>query len=126
MKQENLAENGNLLAMPVIRAAAVQFEHAPADKARNFGKIDSFVAKAAEARVRILAFPECCITGYWFIRNLSRQQLGELAEGVPEGPSTRKLIGLARSTGITIGAGLVERDGERFYNTYVVALPDGQ
>ena len=27
---------------------------------------------------------------------------------------------------MTIGAGLVESDGDRFYNSYVVAMPDGQ
>src|SRR4029078_6949930 len=32
---------------------------------------------------------------------------------------------LARTHKVTIGAGLVERDADSFYNTYVVALPDG-
>src|SRR6478672_5417273 len=112
--------------MAVLRAAAVQFEHSPGDKQRNFAKIQAFTARAAEAQVRVLAFPECCLTGYWFLRKLSRDQLQGLAEPVPDGPSTRQLIDLASSSGITIGAGLVERDGEKLYNTYVVALPDGQ
>jgi predicted amidohydrolase len=52
--------------------------------------------------------------------------LVELAEPVPGGASTRRLVGLAREHGMTIGAGLVEVDGERLYNTYVVAMSDGQ
>src|SRR5581483_8737302 len=38
---------------------------------------------------------------------------------------TWAVVELAREHGLTIGAGLVERDGDAFYNTYVVALPDG-
>ncbi len=74
-----------------IRAASVQFEHAAGDKAANFEKIRHFAREAAAQQVEIVAFPECCITGYWFLRNQSRGQLLDLAEPVPEGPSTRAL-----------------------------------
>ena len=109
-----------------IRVASVQFEHSAGDKEANFRKIRHFVREAAERRVEIVAFPECCITGYWFLRNLSREQLDALAEPVPGGPSTRALLALSREHGMTIGAGLVEvdRDG-LLHNTYVVAMPDG-
>ena len=63
-----------------LRAAAVQFESLPADKDANFRKIETFVAQAAAQGVRLVIFPECCITGYWFIRNLSVEQLAALAE----------------------------------------------
>jgi predicted amidohydrolase len=109
-----------------IRSAVVQFEHGNGAKQQNFAKIESFAAAASQQKVQLLAFPECCITGYWFIRKLTRQQIAELAEPVPGGPSTRRLLALAKQHGMTIGAGLVESDGERFYNSYVVAMPDGQ
>ncbi len=109
--------------MDTIRAAAVQFEHAAGNKEANFAKIEAFARQAAAQGVRILAFPECCITGYWFLRNLTREQLVELAEPVPNGSSTRRLMALAKRYGMTIGAGLVELDGQRLYNTYVVAMP---
>lgn len=111
--------------MTAIRAAAVQFEHAAADKAANFAKIEAFAERAARESVAILAFPECCVTGYWFLRNLAVGELRALAEPVPDGPSTRRLLDLARRHGMTIGAGLVEADGDRLFNTYVVAMPDG-
>src|SRR5258706_11503802 len=91
-----------------LRVAAVQFESLPGDKNANFRKIESFVDQAAAQGVRLVVFPECCITGYWFIRNLSVEQLAALAEPIPDGPSTRRLIGLARRHGVTVGAGLVE------------------
>ena len=37
-----------------------------------------------------------------------------------------RLLALAREHRMTIGAGLVESDGERLFNSYVVAMPDGQ
>jgi predicted amidohydrolase len=109
-----------------IRVASVQFEHAQGDKAANVATIERFAAQAAARQVEILAFPECCITGYWFLRNLTRGQLLALAEPVPDGPSTRALLGLSRQHGMTIGAGLVELDeAGLMHNTYVVAMPDG-
>lgn len=110
-----------------VRAASVQFEHAAGDKAANMGKIDRFLDKAVNQKVQLLVFPECCITGYWFLRKLSRQNLIDLAEPVFDGPSTQALKKRAQETGIVLGAGFVEIDkkGELF-NTYVVAHPDGK
>jgi predicted amidohydrolase len=109
-----------------LRSAAVQFESRQADKDANFKKMEHFIASAAVQGVRLIVFPECCITGYWFIRNLTVRELAAIAEPIPDGPSTQRLIALARKHGISIGAGLVE-NGRRglFHNSYVVALPDG-
>lgn len=109
-----------------LRVASVQFESAPADKDANFRKIETFATRAAQQGVRLVVFPECCITGYWFMRNLSVAQLGALAESIPAGPSTQRLRALAQKLGLTIGAGLVEDGGGGvFHNSYIVALPDG-
>ena len=109
-----------------IRVASVQFEHSAGNKDANFGKIRQFVRQAAAQRAEIVAFPECCITGYWFLRNLAREGLVALAEPVPEGPSTQSLLELSREHRLTVGAGLVEMDqAGLMHNTYVVAMPDG-
>jgi predicted amidohydrolase len=109
-----------------IRVASVQFEHAAGDKHANFVKIRQFVQEAAARQVEIVAFPECCITGYWFLRHLTREGLLALAEPVPDGPSTQALLQLSRESGMTIGAGLVELDSAgSLHNTYVVAMPNG-
>jgi predicted amidohydrolase len=109
-----------------IRVASIQFESVASDKEANFRKIETFTAQAVERGVRLVVFPECCITGYWFIRHLSLDQLGALAEPIPAGPSTQRLMALARRHRITLGAGLVEAASDGgFHNSYVVALPDG-
>ncbi len=109
-----------------LRVASVQMEHTDGDKQANFAKIEKFTAEAAAQNAQLVVFPECCVTGYWFIRNLSTPQLAELAEPIPDGPSTQRLRDLARRHSITIGAGWVESTAAgAFHNTYVVALPDG-
>ncbi len=109
-----------------ITVASVQFESAPGDKAANLAKIRTFVEAASNRNAQLIVFPECCITGYWFLRHLSRDELAALAEPVFEGPSSRCLISMAREFQMTIGAGFIEagQDG-KFYNVYVVAMPDG-
>jgi len=110
-----------------ICVAAVQIEHTNGDKAANRAKIAHFVEKAAQSGAEIVILPECCITGYWFLRDLSRSQLQELAEPVPGGRSSEFLGELASKYELTVGAGLVEitEDGT-MYNTYVVAMPNGE
>ena len=110
-----------------FRAAAVQFNHVPGDKAENLNTIVKFVHKAALQEVRLIVFPEMCITGYWHVRKLSREQINDLAEPVPDGDSTRKLLSWSADNNMTIGAGLIERgDDGQLYNSYVVAMPNGQ
>lgn len=113
--------------MENIRVAAVQFEHSPGDKARNLSRMAEFIERGAAEGVDLIAFPEMCITGYWHVRHLDRAEIGRLAEKVPDGPSTDFLLGQAKRFGMTIGAGLIEEavDG-RYFNGYVVALPDGK
>jgi len=112
--------------MKPIRAAAVQFQHLPGDKAANLDIMRAMTLEAAAEGVDLLVFPEMCITGYWHVRNLSREEIVELAEPVPEGASTQTLLQWSGETGMTIGAGLIEQteDGT-LYNSYVVAMPDG-
>ena len=113
--------------MNKIRAASVQFNHLPGDKAANMDRIRAFVAEAAAREVDLIVFPEMCITGYWHVRHLSRQEIAALAEPLDTGPSVRELLSLAARWNITLGAGLIEQAADgNLYNTYVVAMPDGR
>lgn len=111
--------------MEDLRVASVQFQHRPGDKQYNLDRIEHFVQQAAQHDVGLINFPECCISGYWHLRLLDRRALAELAEPVPSGPSTDQLLKLAAKFGMTISAGLVEREGERLFNTQVIAMPNG-
>jgi len=110
-----------------LKCGVVQFEHAAGDKAANLAKLTAIARQAHGAEVKVLAFPEMCLTGYWHARNLDREGWKALSEPVPDGPSTRALLSLAQQLDMAIGAGLVEQDAEgRLFNTYVVAMPDGR
>ena len=112
--------------MKRIKAAAVQFQSCPGDKDANLATIRGFVDRAAALGVSIVLFPECCITGYWFLRKLSRARIEEIAEPVFEGPCSQELLALSRQAGLTVCAGLVEiADDGALYNTQIVAMPDG-
>jgi predicted amidohydrolase len=109
-----------------LTAAAVQFEPVPADKRANLDKIAAFVDRAKQQNVELLVFPECCITGYWHLRNLTEEALRALAEPAVTGPSSAVLLELSRASGMSIGAGFVEiNTAGRMYNAYAVAMPDG-
>ncbi len=110
----------------IIKAATVQFHHAPGEKAANLDRMYSFCREAAEKGIQLLIFPEMCITGYWHIRKLSRPEIEKLGEPIESGPSVEKIRKWAADLSLIIGAGLIEQasDGS-LYNCYVVALPDG-
>ncbi len=112
--------------MRSLRVASVQFQHLPGDQAANLSVVRGFIESAHRDSVDLIVFPECCLSGYWHLRHLSHVELLDLAEPIPDGPSVSQVQQWSRETGMTIGVGLVERDGdERLYNAYFIAMPDG-
>lgn len=109
----------------ILRSGVVQFQHAAGAKDANFAVVERFARRAHAQAVKVLAFPEMCLTGYWHARHLDRAGWEALSEPVPEGTSTQRLLALARGLDMILGVGLVEREGDRIFNTYVVVLPDG-
>lgn len=113
--------------MDPITVAAVQFNHRPGDKRFNLDRLSALTTDAAGKGAQLIAFPEMCLTGYWHVRKLNREQCHDLAEKVDGGPTTAALLDLAKQHDVTIGAGLIERgDDGKLYNSYVVAMPSGQ
>src|SRR5215831_954165 len=111
--------------MRELRVAAAQFEARDGDKSYNLDVICHLARKARESGAELVSFHECSIPGYTFLENLSRDELTALAEPVPAGASVARLTAISRSAGIAIGAGLVEIDDGRLYNTYAVVTADG-
>lgn len=111
----------------MLRCGTVQFNHKPGDKAANMKVVERYAQAAHGSGVKVLAFPEMCLTGYWHTRNLDHDGWIALAEPVPDGPSCKAVSHLARLYDMAIGVGLVERaDDGRLFNCYAVALPDGR
>jgi predicted amidohydrolase len=110
----------------LTNVATTQFHHSPGDKASNLSRMRLLVDEASVAGVDLLVFPEMCVTGYWHVRHLDRKGVVSLSEPIPDGPTTRMLQSWADETGMSIGAGLIERTADDvLYNSYVVAQPGG-
>lgn len=106
--------------MKNLKIATAQFENKSYDKAYNLSIIEKLSKEAAEKGANIINFHECSITGYTFARNLSKQQMLDLAETIPDGPSVKALISIAKKYQITILAGLFEKDSaENLYKAHV-------
>lgn len=114
-----------LSTMREIQIATVQFEARDRDKEYNFGRIEALARQAVRQKAEIVAFHECSISGYTFLQELSRKEIHDLAEPVPDGPSTRRLCDLAKQLGVGLLAGLIEKDGDKLLNTYVAVSPEG-
>jgi predicted amidohydrolase len=108
-----------------IRIGAAQFEARDGDKEYNLGRIEQLATQAAAAGAEIVSFHECSITGYTFLQTLADEQIFALAEPVPDGPSTRRLVDLARKLKVALLAGLIEVDGDRLLKSYVAVAPEG-
>ena len=114
------------LPMEKLKIASAQFENRSGDKEYNLSVIDRLSAKAAAQGAQVIAFHECSVTGYTFARKLSKEQMLEVAERIPEGPSIQKLIEIARKNQIVILAGLFEKDEQdQLFKAYVCVDQNG-
>src|SRR5680860_387939 len=65
----------------------------------------------------LLVFPELALSGYQF---LSKDEVWELAEDIPSGPTIKALEKAVRGRDLHVVVGLAERDHDRIYNSAVL------
>ncbi|NEW83451.1 MAG: nitrilase [Mariniphaga sp.] len=112
--------------MDNFKIATAQFENKSGDKAYNLSVIEKLSGKVAKEGANVIAFHECSITGYSFARHLTREQMLDLAEFIPEGASILKLKEIAAKFDITILAGLFEKDKHNdLFKAYVCVDKNG-
>lgn len=91
-----------------------------------FGKKQDNIEKAVSmikgADADLIVLPEFFSSGYQFV---SKDEVAELSEPVPQGDTTGMLSELSAEKGIYIIAGLAERRGDNFYNSAIFTGPDG-
>jgi 5-aminopentanamidase len=92
----------------------------------EFGKVaenlDRIAAKLEHAEADLLVLPELCASGYQFV---SMDEVRALAEPIPDGATTKRLLDVAKRRQMVIVAGLPERAGTAYYNSAVVVAPQG-
>jgi predicted amidohydrolase len=106
--------------MDFINISTAQFENRSGDKEFNLSRIEYLAGKAAGNGSHVIAFHECSVTGYSFARHLSKEEMLDIAEFVPDGQSVRRLTEIAAKNNIVVLAGLFEKDEEqKLFKTYV-------
>ena len=102
-----------------MNLALLQYAPRYLEVARNLDQVEALLEKAD---ADLVVLPELFATGYFF---KSQHDLARVAEPVPEGPTTQRLLAWARTSGSTFVAGLAEEADGHFYNSAVVAGPKG-
>ncbi len=108
-----------------MKIAVAQFEPKDGDKKYNLSVIDKLTKKAKLNGADVISFHEMSITAYTFTKDLNLTEITDLAEEVPSGESTKQLILISKKYGIPILAGLVEKEKDKLFNTYI-CVNDGK
>jgi 5-aminopentanamidase len=108
--------------VPTWTVAGVQTDCRLADLPANREMLLAKLSAAADRGARLVVFPECVLTGYGFT---SRSELAACAEPVP-GPSVDAVSTRCQRLGVWAVFGLLERAGEKLFNTCVLCGPAGE
>lgn len=112
--------------MNPIKISTAQFENKSGDKNYNLQVIERLTEKAANEGSQVIAFHECSVTGYTFARKLSKKQMLDLAEPIPNGESTVRLTEIATKYDMVILAGLFEKDeNDNLFKAYICVDKNG-
>ena len=92
----------------------------------RFGEVEKNLGQVIDAidsiQADLVVLPELFSTGYQFI---SKEEVMELAEEIPSGPSCLKLIEFARRKKIFMVFGIAEKEGDKLFNSAALIGPDG-
>ncbi|MBW2537885.1 MAG: carbon-nitrogen hydrolase family protein [Deltaproteobacteria bacterium] len=86
----------------------------------NLARAEPLCEEAAERGAQLVVLPEFLPTGYVYA-----PEIWDAAEPA-DGPTVRWLIGQAKRLGVHLGTSFLEAEEEDFYNTFVLAAPDGE
>jgi predicted amidohydrolase len=102
-----------------MRAGFLQFSPLFGDVKQNVEKAVSMIlAQQAD----LIVLPELFSTGYQFI---AKEEVVDLSEPVPSGPTTQRLTALSKEKNCYIVAGIAERDGDAVFNSAILTGPEG-
>lgn len=106
--------------MQDLTVAAIQMNARLGQVQSNLAAHLRLARQAAAAGAELICFPELSITGHW-----CSGQVWQVAEAIPEGPSTQRLETLATELGVYLSFGLAERERGITFNTQVLLGPGG-
>lgn len=105
--------------MQTIRVAAVSM-NAPFDRLNQIlADVEGWCRRCADAGVELVLFPELLVHGH------CTPNTWELAESIPDGPSTKRLVELAKKYRLVLSIGLSEKEHDIVFNAQVLVGPEG-
>ena len=107
------------MSLRPFKLALVQMEVQPGQKRANLARAEVLIAEAALNGARVAILPETMSLGW------TDQSAFIGADSIPIGVSCQALMAMAKSSGLHICAGLVERDSDSIYNSAVLIDPAG-
>lgn len=105
--------------MQSIRVAAVSMNSFLGETEKNLARLGEFCRSAAADYADLVLFPELVVHGH------CTPNTWELAEAIPDGPSTRRLIEIAAKERLFLSVGMSEKERDIVYNTQVLVGPKG-
>lgn len=102
-----------------MRVGYLQFDPIFAEVKRN---LDRVAERLSRETCDLMVLPELFASGYQFV---SETEVRALAEPVPDGPTTQRLVEIARERNMHLAAGLPERGADGCYNSAVLVGPQG-
>lgn len=103
--------------------AALVVHRVTLDMSSNMETIRTELNKAANHGADLVLFPEAALTG--LVNNDDPSHDLPLVQAIP-GPTTDILGGLCSKRGVWLAIGLLERDGNKLYDSAVLIDPDGK
>lgn len=103
-----------------IRVAAIQINCEPGEVKRNLAHAETMVESAVKRGAELVLLPELMPSGY-----MATEKIWDSAETI-NGNSVKWLLSTAKRFGIYLGFSFLEAEGEDFYNSFVLANPEGK
>jgi len=104
-----------------IKVAGVQMDLEIKQNRENLDKLIRLLRTASGQGAKLVVFPECALSGFVFG---SRAEALPYMETIP-GPATDKVADACRELGVFTVFGLLEKDGEKCYNSAALIGPQG-
>jgi N-carbamoylputrescine amidase len=103
-----------------LLVAAVQMNCQPGEVANNLAHAETMITSAAKQGAALVLLPELMPSGY-----MATEEIWNWAESI-NGRSVKWLLSTAKRLGIYLGFSFLEAEGEDFYNSFVLASPEGK
>ena len=105
--------------MQTIRIAAVSVNSPLGDVSGVLEGIEQWTRQAVEQGAELILFPELQIHGH------CTPNTWELAESIPDGPSSQQVIQICREYRVFLSVGLSEKENDIVFNSQILVGPEG-